>query len=169
MFEPYLVTVENGSTFSFVTQHSVQYQAYFLGVPTPAAPELEGLIFTFSFVADYEACSMQPPPDYRIKATIRQIIRDFLAKDVTRVLTFTCDSEDGKHRKRQMAFERWHEEEDPQKQYYYWPFAVPAPLEDNYPTLGGYFIHTDHYMRSVVQDFFTESILELTTSKMQVA
>ncbi|MCB2379782.1 DUF6169 family protein [Hymenobacter sp. BT635] len=169
MFDPYSITVEEGSTYSFVTQHSVQYQAYFLAVPTSEAPEIDGLIFTFSFVANHEACDFLPPSDYRVKATLRQIIRDFLAKDSERVLCFTCDSNDGKHHKRQITFERWHNEEDPQKQYYYWPFSIPAPSEDEHPTLGGYFIHKDHPMRGVIQEHFVESVMMFTDIKTQAA
>jgi len=81
------------------------------------------------------------------------------------VLCFTCDSGDNKHHKRQIAFERWHKEDDPQQQYYYWPFAIPAPLEDDYPTLGGYFVHKDHYMRGVIQEHFVESVMMFTNIK----
>jgi hypothetical protein len=98
---PYDFVRDEEGRYNFVNKHGVHYRLYFL----PLSIIYPEFINTYSFTI--EAVDDTPHPmDRRIAATVVEVLRIFF-QDNENAMIMTCDSVDGKQRKRRQLFDRW--------------------------------------------------------------
>ena len=99
---PYVVTLELDSTYSFMSDSDVKYTislldaSYYLTEPKP--------IFEFSV---YPVGDVKPPKDARIQDTITWFLLEFFDENPNNCLLFVCDSNDSRHKTRARLFDAW--------------------------------------------------------------
>ena len=99
---PYVVTLELDSTYSFTSDNNAQYTlslidaSYYLEEPKP--------IFEFSV---YPVGDVKPPKDARIQDTITWFLLEFFDENPDNCLLFVCDSSDSRHKARARLFDTW--------------------------------------------------------------
>jgi len=87
--------------YSFVNRDGVHYKLYFY----PLSNLYPEFVNTFSFTIEAED-STPHPMDRRIVATVVEVLRVFF-QNHENAMIMTCDSVDGKQRKRRKLFDRW--------------------------------------------------------------
>ena len=158
MPEPYPVTVADG-IFRFTTDHASHYSARFLVMPLPAAVQLAGLIFDFSFFPDESTAS---PEDGRVTATLFYLIRRFFETQQEYILLYICESNDEKHFAQQRLFTRWRLANDRAGQFQQLPIEITAGEP---AIVGGLLFRQDHPLRAEIADFLQAELQVYTEVK----
>ena len=109
---PYNVSVHPGSgLYLFNTEQQITYACGFNDVTGRLSPVLgiyDIRIFDFDFTPFDPSPESPKQQDKRISETIADLLTKFFAAEDIRVLTFVCDSSDGRGRERQILFRQWH-------------------------------------------------------------
>ena len=115
MYSPYSY-IPHKKGYFFVTDNKSKYFFYFLSDPELYRdfPKVKNYIFNFGF----ELMEGKLMPDKRISLTIRHIINNFFEKNPRSILTYTCESLDGKHHCRNRLFQKWYSEHSSNKVQY---------------------------------------------------
>lgn len=168
---PYSIQVAADGVISFSTTRNVTYKALFVGIPSAEEPQLEGLVFDFTFeraVAAYPSPA-HPGPDARIRPTVERILSRFFEQVPDGIIYFSCDSTDGRHWERQRIFNRWYAAH--QQVVTQIPFQIPGgtdatnqPLPD---IIGGILFLKSHSLHVLVENFIGSEILVYTSAKLQ--
>ena len=171
MLLPYSIQVAADGIISFSTAHNVTYKALFVGIPSAEEPQLEGLIFDFTFEREATASptSAYPGSDGRIRLTVERILRRFFEQAPTGIIYFSCDSTDGRHRERQLILNRWYATH--QQIVTQIPFWIPGgtdatnqPLPD---IIGGILFLKSHPLHALIESFIGSEIIVYTSAKLQ--
>jgi hypothetical protein len=92
-------------TISFITQYDIKITVAIARDKSwfPYNPEIKE-VFSFDLFATPSSTKL----DFKIRDTVSHILKDRFENTET-VITYYCDDEDGKQRKRKDAFERWYQ------------------------------------------------------------
>lgn len=171
MLQPYSVSIDENGIATFSADNKAIYKALFVGIPSPE-PQLEGLIFDFTFERDATNCvnPKHPGSDLRVRPTLEKIINRFFELAPDAILYFSCDSTDGKHRERLCIFNRWY---DAHKHYVTKvPFSISGgqddfgePLPD---TIGGAMFLKAHPFHDIAEAFIKSEIIVYSSSKLAI-
>jgi len=135
---PYRVHLgEDG--FYFYNSHRIRYDVKFLipDVLWEPYPEVNENILDISFYPTKEHKAYDP----RISNTIVSIITRAIKKDPSRIITFACDSTDGKEAFRAKLFKQWYEFYNSQNEFYMDTFSS---FGSNYDYYTGIIMHNDN-------------------------
>ena len=167
---PYSIQVATDGIISFSTTNNVVYKALFVGIPSVEEPQLEGLIFDFTFERDAAAClsPAHPGPNARIRPTVEQILSRFFEQAPDGIIYFSCDSTDGRQRERQRIFNNWYAAH--QRVVTQIPFWIPGGTDDTSQPLpdiiGGILFLKSHPLHALVESFIGSEILVYTSAKL---
>ena len=168
MLQPYSISIDENGIATFTADNKAIYKALFVGIPSPE-PQLEGLIFDFTFERDAANCdnTIHPGHDARIKPTLERIINRFFELAPDGILYFSCDSTDGRHRERLFIFNKWHVPHEAEVTKV--PFCIAGGStdsgEDLPDTVGGAFFLKSHPFHNMVEDFIKSEIIIYTSAK----
>jgi hypothetical protein len=94
--------------FYFITKSKIKYKVIFFTTNDlwDTHPEIKKLIFDFSFSPTKETAK----PDIRVSITIIIILKKFFKRYPNHIITYVCDSSDGKELSRFKLFHKWYDE-----------------------------------------------------------
>lgn len=168
MLQPYSVSINENSIATFTAYNKAIYKALFVGIPSPE-PQLEGLIFDFTFERDAAKCAnpQRPGHDARVKPTLEKIVNRFFELAPDGILYFSCDSTDGRHRERLAIFNKWHAVYAAEVTKV--PFCIAGGLTDSGEalpdTVGGAFFLKSHMFHDAVEAFIRSEIIVYASVK----
>jgi hypothetical protein len=169
MLLPYSISIDETGIATFTADNKAIYKALFVGIPSPE-PQLEGLIFDFTFERDASKCGnpKHPGHDGRVRPTLEKIINRFFELAPDGILYFSCDSTDGRHRERLSIFDKWYTPH--QAEVTKVPFCIPGGEADSGEelpdTIGGAFFLKSHPFHEMVEAFIKSEIIVYTSVKM---
>lgn len=169
MLQPYSISVGENGLITFQTTNKAVYKALFVGIPSLEEPQLEGLIFDFTFERDTTACAnpRHPGADASVKPTLEKIISRFFEQAPDGILYFSCDSTDNKHREWLRIFNKWHAAY--KQTVTRIPFHIPGGLANTGQPLpaivGGILFLKSHPFYTLVEDFVSSEIFVYTSVK----
>ena len=146
---PYSIVLDERGIATFTTDRLSEYKAVFLGPTFVDEPQLEGLIFDFSFERTAVG-SVQGPADGRVWPTVEKLIRRFFDEAPFHVVSYTCESSDARDRSRLRLFARWHRQQSPG--FVQLPFLLPAGAADAGAVVGALLFRADNPLRAVIEE-----------------
>lgn len=178
---PYSYTLDEESEIaSFAAENQASYKALFLNVPFKGEPQLEGLIYDFTFERDSINClsatgkakdgtfkKLLGRTDERIPLTLVGIVEGFFQKYQYAVVYFTCDSVDGKHKGRLQMFNDWYDLHG--QCYIKVPFCVGGGIFEDGQALpeivGGAIFLASHPLSDLIERFVNSEVIIYSESK----
>lgn len=115
---PYRVYPDEDGYF-FITNSKIKYKVIFYNPNSlwKDYKEVRDLIIDFSFFP-YNVKGKSIPPDPLVSVTLSYILKRFFKKNPDRIITFVCDSTDGKESGRFKLFEKWFEMNNSRRLFY---------------------------------------------------
>ena len=169
MLRPYSISIDENGIATFTADNKAIYKVLFVGIPSPE-PQLEGLIFDFTFERDAAHCDKpsRPGHDARVKPTLEKLVNRFFELAPDGILYFSCDSTDGRHRQRMSIFKKWHAPREAEVTKI--PFCIAGGQTDageELPdTIGGAFFLKSHPFHEMVESFIKSEIIIYTSVKV---
>lgn len=166
-YDPYL------GFFHFRTENGLTYACHFQDWTRELSPVLG--IYDIQVCEFDFTCQNQNTPncalnkyDKHISATISQLILNFFASEL-RVITYVCDTSDGKHKVRHKLFNNWFNKLVEQKNYIRIPIAMEMNDEASGLSAsahGGVITRKDFPHMEVLQKEFIDEIPNIFAQKI---
>lgn len=108
---PYPVSLHSSSgIYFFTTNLDTTYTCNFSDLTSRLSPVIgiyDMEVFDFELNAHDPISPVRKTKDERVSATVIEILQGFFVNS-TRILTYVCDSSDGRAKERQTLFRQWH-------------------------------------------------------------
>ena len=107
---PYQISLLNNNIYYFTTDYGLNYICGFSNITSKLSPVIKIYdiqVYDFELYAHDPRPEIRKPMDERIPATVVDVLQAFFINSL-RILTYVCDSADGRAKERQALFKKWH-------------------------------------------------------------
>lgn len=120
MQEPYNYTYTQDQGYTFTTDYSIDYTAYFTDGSDYFSdfPEFKDNVVSFGFARINSATNNKKQQDDRIQYTVTSILENYLNSDPKVIILFICDTKDRQHQARKILFDKWYSSDNNKGSYY---------------------------------------------------
>ena len=162
MPNPCSIALDERGVATFGTEEGNEYKAVFLGPTFVDEPQLEGLIFDFSFERTALGAA-RGAADGRVWPTVEGLIRRFFDEAPFNVMSYTCESSDARDRSRLRLFGRWHRQQG--RGFVQLPFLLPAGAAADGAVVGALLFRADHPLRAVIEECLRQELRVYAAAK----